>query len=279
MAETSPRREGESEIAPLVFDYRSMPVFIKDRIEWLKRRDPGFSIRKETRGLHRCSATLVSHVIRGKRKLTLDRADDFSQLLRLSPREKSYFRQLIAVEEEKGPAPEAPAKRSAKRSEAQNHLLSSWLHVYVKDACRLKHFRPDASSIYRMLGGIATKRQIERSLAFLLREGYLRRTLDGRLVEREVVMATTDEQYDRRKQVFHRRALEIAKRGIATYPWDRRRESAVVLALNRTSVEELKELLKDFYERLLVFAEEHDGDDEALYQVLINLSPIGGIPS
>jgi uncharacterized protein (TIGR02147 family) len=146
----------------------------------------------------------------------------------------------------------------------------------VKNACGLKDFRPNAACIYRLLGGIASQKQIKRSLDFLLREGYLRRTLDGKTVENDPVMTTTDELYDRRKQQVHRKALEIARRGISVYPWERRRESALILTLNDSSVEELKELLKDFYEKLLLFTEEHAQENEGLYQVLINLSPLGG---
>ena len=155
-------------------------------------------------------------------------------------------------------------------------MLSYWLNVYVKNSCGLRGFRPNAAVIHQILGGIATRRQIQRSLRFLLREGYLRRTLDGRTVENDLVIATTDEQFDRRKQLFHRKALEIARRGISLYPWERRRESAVILTLNESSIEELKDLLKEFYEKLLLFAEEHPDENESMYQVIVNLSPLGG---
>ena len=48
-----------------------------------------------------------------------------------------------------------------------------------------------------------------------------------------------------------------------------------VLPLNKASFLELKEILKEFHERVLAFSEDHANDNEGLYQVLINLSPIG----
>jgi uncharacterized protein (TIGR02147 family) len=263
---------------PLIFDYDSMTRFVHDMVEWRKKTVPQFSLRKETRYLRRCSQTLVSHVVHGRRPLTLDRVGDFAQLLELSGIEKRYLEQWIETRisskrNSPGVKPMRPVRR---RKEGQNHLLSFWLHAYVKDASRLKGFKADPKVIHRLLGGIATPLQIEKSLRFLLREGYLRRTLDGKIVENEVLTTTDDKDFDRKKQAFHRNALRIAYRGILAHPWERRHESALILPVDKASLERLKKLLKGFYEELLVFAENDLETNEELYQVVINLTPVGG---
>jgi uncharacterized protein (TIGR02147 family) len=215
-------------------------------------------------------------VLRGQRKLTPDRVENFARLMCLNAQERNYFARWVALRDEQPKVMTEPTRALRKRKEKQNGLLSSWVNVYVKDCSRLKGFRPDPDVIYRLLGGIVSKSQIARSLTFLFREGYLRRTIEGKIVENDVLSTTTDGDFDRKKEAFHRKTLEIARNGISFYPWERRRESALVLPLNPDSAEKLKDLLKEFYERLLVFAEEHPHDNEELYQVLINLSPIGG---
>ncbi len=263
---------------PVIFDYRAIHHYVKDMIAWRKSSDGAFSIRKETRGLYRCSPALVSEVTRGRRRLTLDRVDAFSKLLLLQPEERTYLGEWVGLHPGRNsslpPASTIPTPR--KRRTTKNHLLSHWLNVYVKDSVRLKDFAPDATVIFRLLGGLASIRQIERSLSFLFREGFLRKTLEGKTVEDSPLVMTTDEQLDKKIQAFHKHALQLARRGIGLYPLEQRRESVVVLPVNRAHLPELKRLLKDFYEKVLVFAETHTQDDEQLYQVILNLSPIGG---
>ena len=264
-----------SPIRPVIFDYRALLPYLQAMIQWRKGSDSSFSIRRETAKLRRCSPALVTQVLKGKRKLTPERVEDFAQLFKLTPEEKNYLEQWVSLSEVSD-LMKSIARPERKRKEGQNHLLSNWLNVYIKDACRLKGFREDPMTIYRLLGGIASPNQIERSLRFLLHEGFLRRTLDGRIVENDLLVTTTDEIPDKKIKEFHRKALEIAKRGMNLYPVSKRRQSALVLALNESSLEELKQVLKEFYEKLLAFAEQHPKDDEQLYQVIINLCPIGG---
>jgi hypothetical protein len=112
----------------------------------------------------------------------------------------------------------------------------------------------------------------------LLREGFLRRTLDGKIVEDTPVMVTSDDLPNSHIKRFHSKALELARRGIHIYPIEKRRELALVLCLDQKNVPALRELLGEFYERLLVFAESHAGNEEELIQVTINMVPIGGLP-
>lgn len=271
---------GTNSFRPVISDYRAIAPYLRAMYSWCKIEEPAFSVRKEAGYLQRCSPALVTRVLQGKRKLTIDRVGDFARLFRLNSDERAYLHQWVGSSRakrrsyEKSLSPMAPAKQS--RRTGQNHLLSDWLNVYVKDSCRLKGFEPDALVVHRLLGGIATPSHIGRALRFLFREGYLRRTLDGKIVENESLITTTDGIPNRKIRSFHKKALEIAKRGLDLYPVERRRECALILRLDGESLSELRELLKDFYSRLLAFAGEHASESESLYQVTIHLTPMGG---
>ncbi|MGK5084812.1 TIGR02147 family protein [Bdellovibrionota bacterium FG-1] len=268
---------------PVIFDYRAVPAFVQAMLEWRKAQDPKFSIRRSLKGAIPCSPGLITLVAQGKRNLTRERVEAFAKILELNREETTYLDRWVALQR-KPHMPTAsetePSQKSSpvvpRRPAAQNHLLTNWLNVYVKDLCELRGFEPDPITLSRMLGGIATPRQIQRSLDFLVKNGYFRRTLKGQLVKNERMTVTTDDIPDAKIKAFHKNALKLATRAVDLYPVERRRANALVIALNQSSVEELKTLLKDFYERLLVFLEEHPDDDEQLYQVLLNLTPIGG---
>jgi uncharacterized protein (TIGR02147 family) len=168
----------------------------------------------------------------------------------------------------------APPRPQVRRP--QNHLLSDWLHVYVKDALHLHGFEPDPVVIHRLLGGIASVDRIRRSLQFLFREGFFRTTADGRVVLNEPDETSTDELPDARIRAFHKRALDIAKSGIDNYPVEARRADAYVLALNEEHLKALKTILAESMDRVVQFRQDHSQDDERLYQVIMHLTPVGG---
>jgi uncharacterized protein (TIGR02147 family) len=260
---------------PVLFEYRAVPPYLRSMYQWHKKNVPGFSLRLKTSHLRKCSPSLVSQVMHGKRKLTLDRVEAFGDLFELSAEERVYLTRWVGAER-KPVLPPAESKPKRRRLTGQNHLLSHWTHLYVKDSSRLRGFQPSPATIHRLLGGLVSPRQIERSLKFLFREGFLRRTMEGRIVENEVLMTSTDEKADTRIQNFHRKALDVAQRGLRRIPVNRRQASTILLPLNESSYLEVKAKLKRYYEELLEFAEQHQGDEERLYQITIHLTPIGG---
>lgn len=263
---------------PLIFDFNAIPPFAGAMLEWRRSEEPHFSLRNACEGTRRCSPALVSSIVKGRRRLTLDRVDDFARILDLTADEKSYLRRWIESDREAGPPDDSdvqPRKKRAPSRPVSNHLLSDWLNVYVKDASRLVGFKPNSATVYRLLGALATPKRIERSLQFLMREGFLRRTLDGQIVEDHPLVTTTDEIPNDKIRAFHKQALAIAQRGIDIFPLSMRRESAVVMPINDEHLEEIKDILKDAYQRILQFAEDHASDNQRLYQVVLNLSPIG----
>ena len=269
---------------PSVFSYSDAVAFVGDMLAWKKLHDPQFSLRSATAGLHRCSPTLVTLVLQRKRKLTPDRAKDFAKVLELSPRERAYFEAKVlgaATPEEKSDEKpfsnrQATMRRSVTRPRASNHILSDWLHPYVKDAARLSGFVPEAQTLFRLLRGISTPQRLSRSLDFLLREGYLRRTLDGKIVENEVLDETTDEIPSKQIRGFHKKALQIAADAIETCPMGEREANTILLPLNRERFLKLKSLIKEWAEETAALAEAYPQDNERLYQLIINLSPVAG---
>jgi uncharacterized protein (TIGR02147 family) len=247
-------------------------------LSYRKESEPGFSVRKAVASISGCSPSLVTQVALGRRKLTRERVEMFASLLKLNRQELLYLDQWVATER----APGGPGKSTfaeacpKKRSGPQNQLLSDWLNVYVKDACGLEGFQPDPVQIHRILGGIAPIKRIEKSLSFLLKEGFLRRTVTGKTVVNDAMVMTSDDVPSEKIRKFHKKALDIASRSIDCYPVTKRRANAIVLPLNDSSLPELNEILKRFYEELLTFGERHAGENERLYQILLNFTPVGG---
>jgi uncharacterized protein (TIGR02147 family) len=282
---------------PSIFQYHSVTQYVRDLLIWKKEHELNFSIRGATKKLPRCSPSLVTLVIHGRRKLTPERAKDFSQLLGLDAQERRIF-QLKAQEEyglNSTPSPDffnesgwyAPSHHGSPKNAGKNPapaanrhkdncFLAHWLHPYIKDMARLKGFSYCVSTLFQMLEGLATKKQIEHSLKFLFSHGYFRRTLEGRIVENVDVTESSDDIPAEKIRKFHKKALEIAAQKVEKVPCSNREAQTILLALNHESFLLLKQKIKDWSEEVTAFAEANQTNNELLYQVVLNLSPIAG---
>lgn len=265
---------------PVIFEHASIASYLSAMLAWHRLTTPKFSIRQEVGRTGHVSHTQISRLGSGKRRLTRDLVEPLSRILRLTGDERVFLDRWVKNDrtENRASGPLAtntvPARSRPRNRPAQNHLLQDWLNVYVRDAAKLKGFNPDVKHLFRAIGGIASPQRIGRSLQFLLREGYLRRTIEGKIVQNEVLVTSSDGLPNSKIRAFHKQALAIARRNIELLPVEKRQEAALVMHLNPESVVELRQMLKGFYERLLQFAEDHPDDNEGLYQVLINLTPI-----
>lgn len=287
--------------APLIRDFDDPIEFLRLRLEHRRRAQPGFSVSRACRELPRCSPALVSMILKRERSLSPDRADDLARLMGLSARERVAFREWVESVSQKRPrAEEGPADGSEsslprpltgspawatrrgwvraglQRKEVSRHLLKDWINPYVKDAFRFESIQKNPESVLHFLEGLASPERLRRSVAFLLREGYLRRTLDGRIVE-DTPLTVTDENLPHEKiRSFHRHALQLARDAVEAYPPERRLANAFILPVSEQSQNDVLELIAEFTEKLKRVAEEAPDNASQLYQLVINLSPVSG---
>lgn len=286
---TRPSRPVAATQRPSIFDHTDMRLFCRDMLAWLRAHEPTFSVRKACLSLRRCSPSLVTLYLKGERQMSLDRVSDLSRLLRLTGRESRYLATSLSETWARPRGQHHPGGNTFGRPEVQgvtfgrkrepdpdNSIVSQWLHMYVKDSARLRGFRPEPATVQRLLGGLASTRAIGRSLRFLFRQGYLRHTVDGRIVENNALDETTDEIPSRHIRQVHKRALELARACLDSVPTGQREASVLLLPLTQKHFLELKDIVKRWSEEGAAFAEAHASDDERLYQLVINLSPVGG---
>lgn len=263
---------------PIITTYSDLVHFIGDMLAFLKSTQSDFSVLRATKSLRRVSPALISLVLSRKRRVTMDRADELSRLLGLTPHERQYMKDWISGSDRQSANPQnttsirPPADR---RKIASSHLLNDWVHVFVKDAFDLAEVRKNPVAIYALLGGIASRKRIDESISFLLKHGYLRKTIDGQLIP-EATLHSVDQKISSDKvRKFHKALLKNAHTAIDQYPSDQRYANSLVLSLNQETYKKLLELIAEQAESLQSFAENLN-DGSMLYQVVINVSPTGG---
>lgn len=292
-------------IRPKLEDFDDPISFVDEMLVYRKKTERGFSVLKATASLRRVSPALVSLVVARKRTLTPDRADEFAKLLGLTAAEKHFFKAWISgdtleARTQREAALAAPLKSAAvragpgsasadsaarspletkfrkNRKEVSTHILKDWLNLYVKDLFHMPDVQASPELAEKMLLHIASPARVKLSMQFLMREGHLRKTLEGKLVP-ETPLTVTDPKVPSQKiRQFHKAALNIAQKAIDRVPSTERNAVTMTLALNEKTYAELVEIIEEFGARLRDFAgtigETNDG--HTLYQFLINASPV-----
>jgi uncharacterized protein (TIGR02147 family) len=261
---------------PLITELADPVEILRVMLAYRRQAERSFSVMKACKDLYRVSPALISLILKGRRKITIDRIDELSRLMALTAPEKTFFRNL--VQRESGSVKGAGfAERSEKnRKEASVHILTDWLNVYVKDCFHIEEIQRQPELLYRQLAPLASNQRIKKSLDFLLKEGYLRRQLDGRIVI-ETNLTVTDPQVPSQKiRNFHKAALKIAQQAVDLYPPTERFANTVLIALTPERYQDLIRLIQDFTEKLKDFAEVASPASDRLYQIAVNVSPTGG---
>lgn len=267
-------------LRPVISDFEDPVDFLKAMIEYRKKTEKSFSVHAVAVTLRKVSPALVSLILSRKRKITLDRVDELSKLLLLNVQEKIYFRNWITRKETASDEGTASTKTEAPvrhyRKDVGTHILNDWINVYVKDCFQLPKVQSDPELVHRYLASYAHPKRIEKAIEFLLREGHLRRTLDGKIVV-EANLAVADPKVPSKKiRQFHKGALGVAKAAIDLFPPQERLANTLIVPLNEKSYGELLEIIQDFSEKLQEFAAHNQETGDRLYQLIVNLSPTGG---
>jgi hypothetical protein len=177
--------------------------------------------------------------------------------------------------EKQGPiVPVLRQKQKQPRHGVRAGLFQPWFHLHLWEAARLPGFRADALVLFQLLRGIATPAALGKSVRYLLSEGFLRRTLDGRIVPDHPSLETTDEVPSEHIRKLHVRALELAARLTGELPIKEREAGMVLMSLNEDGFQKLKTLIKNFNETLTQFSEENAASGDCLYQVIVNAVPV-----
>lgn len=264
-------------VRPVVFDYTDPSDFFRDLGKYNKETRRGFSIRARSKNVVGCSPALISQVLKGQRKLKRDQLLNFAKIFGLTNTEINHIEKLLKSEQASRPLNSfsIPHKEPAAKV-PKNHLLADWLHPYVKDLIELKDFKLDVKWMLQHLGFAAPLPKIEKSVQFLLKEGFWRKTPEGKIVQEEAAVITTNEIPNEKIKAFHRQALKIAAKGLEEFPVNRRKASTILVAVNEDSKEELKSLINKFQNDLVSFIENHPQNKDELMQVTIHMTPIGG---
>lgn len=128
-----------------------------------------------------------------------------------------------------------------------------------------------------VLAFLADEKSIRKSIHFLLREGYLRKTLDNKIVLDQPLSVKEPKEAHLLVRRFHKKALKLAVVGLDLVPTDKRIANTFIVPLDQGTYFELQDIIRNFADQLKEFCENRALQGENLYQLTLNLTPTGDL--
>ena len=231
-------------------------------IEFTKRQDinSSYSLRAFARDLEVHASTL-SHIMRGKRKLSTSMRNKLLEKLHLDSADGKLLQ-------------ESASQRSSYTTHDIEHfiMLSEWYYDAILELTHTKGFIPSAEFVAEKLNielSIATK-AIER----LFESGQLKETPNKKWTDNEFHsdLAPGDVSHVALKKL-QLQLLDRAKESIVTYNTDVRDQFSTTVSINKKDLEKAKEMISEFRDRMVSFLQRSGREHDEVYELIISFFP------
>lgn len=247
-----------------VYGYLDYRRYLKDYYEFRKDGQHGYSYRAFSKAAGFTSPNILKLVIEGERNISPEAVPKFVKALHLKGQMADYFSTLVRMNQARTDADKEyyfailqkltpQAKRRQLEAEGLRYL-SHWLYPVLREMVALPDFRDDPYWISRRLNSQVTPQEITGALQFLLKESYLERDQQGRLVAKDNMVLTHDEVKSLAIRNYHRQMLDQAKQSLESLALTEREFGALTFVLPEGSLSELKYKLKTFRRDLHTWA-------------------------
>lgn len=255
-----------------VCNFSSYNQYLKRELEKRIHKNPRYSLRNFARHLG-LSASHLSRVLNGKKKLSLELGIKISEKLKHSKSERTHFAELIqlAVEKELAIRESLDAKiqkrvRQEPKKIVKNEnfkVIAQWQHFAILGLAKMKGFRPDPIWISRKLR--ITSVEAREALKRLESLGLVK-IKNGKLLEcPNTNVSTEDDIASSAIKQNHKENMLNAVHALDEQSPQEREFNNCTICVSRTDISKYKNKIRKAFEELNEEMETDQGDE--LYQL------------
>jgi uncharacterized protein (TIGR02147 family) len=238
--------------APSIYAFGNYRAYLAAFLD--AKKAGGESFRQVAKACGITSPNYFQQVIARKRNMTVATAVKVAAGFALDERARKYFVALVQFEHDPGADKEQIleklrlyAKEQGRKSVRDVAIHSSWLHGVVWELARTEGFVFTLENVQARLGHIASKKDIEESMAFLKKQKWLVPSdVPGVMKQNEIHFEILDDVRRIDLQRTHLRFLEIAKHRISD-DLDDREYRYLTIAVPRSKFPVIKQKIRDFH--------------------------------
>ena len=230
--------------APHHPEYQEFRLFLQNELIRRCEKNPGYSLRSFARSLKMHPATL-SHILRGKRKLSNRALHKICTALALSPEQIARFENSVS-QKNKNNISSLPLKNYNNLTVDTFHIISEWYHYAILELMRIKTFSPNPRWIAKTLG--LTINEVSSAVERLKRLEMLEVTKDGQWINtsgnNSNLQPNNFTSVALRK--FQKQILEKAILAMEEIPLGKREQSSMTFAMDAARMPIAIDRIKEF---------------------------------
>jgi uncharacterized protein (TIGR02147 family) len=268
---------------PDIFGYHDFRVFLRDWFEYLKSRDPGFSVRVLSDELQ-LSSGFLSMVLSGARNPSSELLAQMVPHLHLYRSEIIYLENLVRL----GSATTREAKTQAlermsrftsyqKKNPNEAELLgysSRWYHAAIREMASLPGFKADPEWIREKLKVRIPLKNIRAALKLLIEAGYLVETSEGTVAAVKNTVRVEGPVFKAALVQVHKQMFNLATESIENTPPTSRNLLGYTFSLGPSDYEQVNEILNRALNEIIAVEQKSKEARDAVYQVELALFPL-----
>lgn len=263
-----------------IFSYTNYREFLRDYLA--EKVENGLSFRCFAKRAKLNSPNYLQLVIRDKKNLSQVSARTVADGIGLKGIEKKFFISLIELEQARESAEKIAILEKIQKYYRQGtstkivdgSLQSLWLNPIIWEMSNLGGFCMTVENIQKKLPGICTKSEIEESLRFLIKNGYLVEEAPNTYKQRNISFEVSNDIKNLNLQKSHLRFLDIAKDKIND-PLQDREFQGLTIAIQSGDMAVFKNKIRQFVQDLnQEFSDRPESD--AVVRLQISLFKVTG---
>ena len=272
---------------PDIFEYLDYREYLRDFYQDGKEH-AGCSYRSLARKAGFTSPNFYKLVMDGERNIGPESVEKFADALELQGDERRFFADLVEFSqadevEERNAAFERIASRQRFRQarridQSMFEYLSNWYHPAIRELAARPDFEADPEWVGEHLTPSVSREKIAESLDLLFDLGLLECDERGEVTRGDPSLTTGHEVKALGVGNYHRQMLERAAESLEAFSGEVRDISALTVCIDDDMIEDFKERIHTFRERLLHRADDAE-DPASVYQLNIQFFPLTDPPS
>lgn len=266
---------------PNIFLYSDDITYMRDLFSFLKKNRSDFSIRNLAKKAQIATGYLPMCLSR-KRVLSLEALDKIIPHLPISLDEKKALKlyRQIELTEKIDERSELLRKLQRLQSYRENNqpesevfrYLTSWLNLTILELARSPNFKNEIPWIQSQLKFTATQLEIEKSIATLVKIGFVKISKNGKWKIKDKLLNCNEGVYKISLGEFHRQILDLIESAIATQNREERLILGHTLALSAKSEQLAREILNKAQKELEQLGIEETNPDRVLHFELCGIT-------
>lgn len=264
-----------------IIEYENYRTYMQDFYDQRKRCS-AFSWREFSRLAGFSSPIYIKLVCEGKSNLSQIGVERVAAAMGLAGYDLVYFRSLVAFCQAKKDADKMRAYEEMVKVASANKVreldnvpllfYESWRIPVLRE---LAAHMPGATpgDLARLCYPKISAAEVKDSLAFLVKEGLLKKTSENSYEQSEKRVRVSGEAMPIAVRAMHRQMAEFAKNAVDDIPPTERNISGLTLGLTSRAYQRVVSELESFRQKIIAIATEEDGMDQ-VYRLNLQLFPL-----